>query len=238
MEAPRSSTQTTVHSLIHTLSKSSPNGGRSFTQPLRRGMRNQTDLQNAWFRLWRTPYARPSWTILTQILPSCVSVLHRSVTRSGRQWSCSWAGKARPICQLTCATNSPMLSRSVQHFVIARIYKSVTTTCEQAPSCRNCMLGNTFDSSNIPAANGHLPGSSRKLTNRGRMLETSDGSVLRRSRHHIAETPLPRAPATELQRQPKRVRFLDDVMPAPAQAQKKEETDSAVTVVHRRKLVN
>ena len=54
---------------------------------------------------------------------------------------------------------------------------------------------------------------------RSYVLETSDGSVLRRSRHHIAETPLPRAPATELQRQPKRVRFLDDVMPAPAQAQ-------------------
>ena len=51
---------------------------------------------------------------------------------------------------------------------------------------------------------------------RSYLLETSDGSVLRRSRHHIAETPLPVA---ELQRQPKRVRFLDDVMSAPAEAQ-------------------
>ena len=47
------------------------------------------------------------------------------------------------------------------------------------------------------------------------VLETSDGSVLRRSRRHIAKTPLPRAPVTELQRQPKRVRFLDDFVPAP-----------------------
>ena len=53
---------------------------------------------------------------------------------------------------------------------------------------------------------------------RSNVLETSDGGVLRRSRRHIAETLLPRAPVTELQRQPKRVRFLGDVTPAPAQA--------------------
>ena len=54
---------------------------------------------------------------------------------------------------------------------------------------------------------------------RSYVLETSDGSVLRRSRHHIAETPPPRAPVAELLRQPKRVRFLNDIMPAPAEAQ-------------------
>ena len=68
---------------------------------------------------------------------------------------------------------------------------------------------------------------------RSYVLETSDGSVLRRSRHHIAETPLPRAPATELQRQPKRVRFLDDVMPAPAQAQLEATPAPTVTTAQR-----
>ena len=40
---------------------------------------------------------------------------------------------------------------------------------------------------------------------RSYVLETSDGSVLRRSRHHVAEKSLPRAPVTESQRLPKRV---------------------------------
>ena len=44
------------------------------------------------------------------------------------------------------------------------------TTCEQAPSCPNCMLDNTFDSSKIPEENGYLGGSAGKLTNRGRTI--------------------------------------------------------------------
>ena len=54
-------------------------------------------------------------------------------------------------------------------FVVTKIYKGVTTTCEQAPICCNCTLDNTSDSSNNPAANGPLRGSSEKLPNRGRM---------------------------------------------------------------------
>ena len=64
---------------------------------------------------------------------------------------------------------------------------------------------------------------------RSYVLETSDSRVLRRSRHHIAETPLPLAPVTELQRQPKRIRFLDNVMPAPAQAQLEATLAATVT---------
>ena len=48
------------------------------------------------------------------------------------------------------------------------------------------------------------------------LLETSNGSLVRRSRHHIAETPPPRAPVVEQQQSPKRVRFLEDAVPEPA----------------------
>ena len=50
---------------------------------------------------------------------------------------------------------------------------------------------------------------------RSYVLETSNGSLLRRSRHHIAETPPQRAPVVEQQPSPKRVRFLEDAVPEP-----------------------
>ena len=51
---------------------------------------------------------------------------------------------------------------------------------------------------------------------RSYLLETSNGTLLRRSRHHIAETPPLRAPVVEQQQSPRRVRFLEDALPEPA----------------------
>ena len=71
---------------------------------------------------------------------------------------------------------------------------------------------------------------------RSYLLETSDGSLLRRSRHHIAERPLPRTPITEPQQPPKRVRFTDDVMPEPAlpQAMPARATTTELAVASRK----